>query len=103
MGKTKQAIKSLQLRKAHIVFHFACFWYQDDIESLAGKILTNSPHVRIVESIQGADRENIRFVWHEKYYFTLNFDCYSQSCWVEGEDEISNQQLKDLMTALNVL
>jgi len=103
MDKSKQVIASIQLGDEQIVFHFIEFWYQEDIGSLSVKVLAYLSQVRILETIQGADRENIRFTWQMKYYFSLNFDCYSQSCWLEGEDEESNKQLKHLITDFNVV
>jgi len=103
MEKAQQAIASMQLENSHIAFYFACFWYQEDIEQLTESILTNLSKIQVLETIQGADRENVRFHWHEKFYFVLNFDCYSQSCWLEGEDEKSIEQLKHLMTECKTL
>jgi len=103
MDKSKQVIASIQLGDEQIVFHFIEFWYQEDIGSLSAKVLAYLSQVRILETIQGADRENIRFTWQMKYYFSLNFDCYSQSCWLEGEDDVSKEQLKQLMTEFTVV
>ena len=94
--KAKQAIESIQLGSDHIAFLFACFWYHEDVELLSGKIFNSLSSIRVLEVIEGADRCNTRFVWQEQYYFSLSFDCYSQSCWLEGEDEVSNEQLKRL-------
>jgi hypothetical protein len=94
MLKSQQAIVSIQLGASNITFQFANFWYQDDIECLSSKVIEVLPNIRVIEMIKGADRENIRLVWQEQYYYSLSFDCYSQSCWLEGEDEASNEQLK---------
>lgn len=60
-------------------------WYQEDIASLKSLLINAIGEVTEVEHIIGADRENIRFVW-QTHYFTLNFECVSQSCWIEGDD-----------------
>ena len=44
-------------------------------------------------------QENIRFSW-ENHYFVLNFDCYSQSCWLEGQGSKSTESLANLYSAL---
>ena len=44
-------------------------------------------------------QENIRFSW-ENHYFVLNFDCYSQSCWLEGQGSKSTESLANLYAAL---
>jgi len=103
MLKVNPTIESMHLNNEQLIFSFSGFWYQEDIEQLLQQILANSSKISILETIKGADRENTRFVWHDKFYFALNFDCYSQSCWLEGEDEMSSKQLKQLMEALNIL
>ena len=103
MKKSTQVIESIELSSAHIIIvHFKCFWYQEDIELLSSMLFAKLSKIQVVETIQGADRENTRFVWQTKYHFSLNFDCYSQSCWLEGEDERSNEQLTHLIPALPV-
>ena len=98
----KQMITSIQQENGSIIFHFSCYWYQEDIEILSNKIFDNLPEVTIIENIEGADRVNIRFLWQGKYYYSLNFDYYSQSIWIEGEDETSNTELKAL-TAIHAV
>jgi len=97
MLTSQKKMVSIQLGASNITFIFSDFWYQDDIECLSVQVFENMLEIRVLETIKGADRENIRFVWQEQYYFSLNFDCYSQSCWLEGDDEISSKQLKHLI------
>lgn len=92
----KQEIVSIQQEGDCVVFNFVSSWYQEDIMSLSTKIFESLPTIKIIEKIEGADRVNIRFLWLEKYCFSLNFDYYSQSCWVEGEDDSSKMQLNKL-------
>jgi hypothetical protein len=75
---SKQAIKFIELDNECIIFHFKNFWHQEEIEFLSSKILAKLGQAKVLEIIQGADRENIRFTWKIEYYFSLNFDCYTQ-------------------------
>ncbi len=69
------------------------FWFQEDINTLYLGIFSLLEDVVIKEVISGADRENIRFSWQINYDFILNFDCYSQSCWLAAENELSQDKL----------
>jgi hypothetical protein len=102
MATTQQSVASIQQSDNCVTFKFLCFWYQEDIEFLKAKVFDNLPVITVLEVIEGADRVNIRFVWQNKSYFSLNFDCYSQSCWIEGEDVVSTQQLGSLITSIKV-
>ncbi len=61
-------------------------WYQEDIAYLTQLIFTQLPDVNVIEKQLGADRETYRLNI-EGNYLTLNFDYYSQSCWIEPESE----------------
>jgi hypothetical protein len=63
---------------------FAKDWYQEDVTQLITTILSFLKDHQVLENISGADRENCRFKWRSDY-FILNFECYSQSCWIENE------------------
>ncbi len=76
-------------------------WFQEDIETLIELVFKPLMPVNIQEKILGADRENIRFTWRQ-HYFILNFDYYSQSCWIEGQDDKSNEHLDALYEELKV-
>ncbi len=93
-------IHSVKLGDNCVEIYFEPVWYQEDIKSLQQVIFLSLDNVRIQEKISGADRENIRFVWQEQHYFILNFDCYSQSCWLEGQDEQSSDYLSSAFTVL---
>ena len=99
MVNSKQVLTSFQLERGHVSFTFSCFWYQEDITWLSKQVFSLLPQVNIVETISGADRENIRLSWQGIYHFCLNFDYYSQSCWLEGEDEVSSEKLEILILA----
>jgi len=72
------------------------FWFQEDINKLYQDVFSLLDDIEIKEVISGADRENIRFSWQINYNFILNFDCYSQSCWLEAENELSQAKISML-------
>jgi len=94
-----QSLKSISQQEDHLNVIFNIEWYQDDIEGLINLLFLPIIPYTIQEKIIGADRENIRFSWNEGY-FVLNFDCYSQSCWIEGQDIASTEQLTSLHLAI---
>jgi hypothetical protein len=65
-------------------------------------IFNNLTEVTITENTQGADRSNIRFNY-KTGRFLLNFECYSQSCWVEPEDELSGEFLPQIAKYIKLL
>ena len=90
-----QDIKLIENTPEYLNITFTVSWYQEDIHSLIELMFKPIMPLNIQESISGADRENIRFEWHQ-HRFVVNFDCYSQSCWVEGQDEQSKANLSTL-------
>lgn len=80
----------IQLTSVHIInedslqINFAKNWYQEDIKSFTTFILGHLDAHHVIEVISGADREYCRFEW-QQHYFVLNFECYSESCWIENE------------------
>jgi len=84
----------------HLTVNFEQAWFQEDIDSLSEQLFTMLAGFKIQEKILGADRENIRFCW-QAHYFILNFDCCSQSCWLEGQDEASSNYLDNLYLELS--
>lgn len=95
----QQSIKSLTNQKDHLNVIFHKDWYQENIEELIQLLLFPDMVVIIQEKIIGADRENIRFSWNNGY-FILNFECNSQSCWIEGQDALSTEKLTSLMSLI---
>lgn len=81
---------------------FADDWYQEDIPQLITIILSFLKDHQILESISGADRENCRFMWRTDY-FIINFECYSQSCWIENETTPDIELLNLLKQSLETL
>jgi len=96
---TKQHIKDITQQAEYLTLGFNFSWFQEDIETLTQLVFSFLTSVNIQEKIIGADRENIRFSWQE-HYFILNFDCCSQSCWLEGQDNASTAYLEQLYLTL---
>lgn len=82
-----------------LLLSFDRYWDQDDIKQLKNHIITSLKTAEIIEVITGADRENTRFIWN-KLNFMLNFECYSQSCWIEAEPPVKLDLLLTLQRAL---
>jgi len=82
-------IASINLFEDTLVINWNAQWFQEDIESLIAQLSSNIKDLVIKEKILGADRETLRLQWLNEYALLLHFDYYSQSCWFEGEDEIS--------------
>ncbi len=95
----EQTIENVKKVTNILTISFENTWFQEDIALLAELVFAPLVTVNIQERILGADRENIRFIWQE-HYFILNFDCYSQSCWLEGQDNKSSQYLEILYEEL---
>ncbi|PKI17784.1 DUF3630 family protein [Colwellia sp. 12G3] len=94
-----QSLSSLTYQIDHLNVIFKNDWYQENIDELIELLFLPIQSVVIKEKIIGADRENIRFSW-ENCYFVLNFEYYSQSCWIEGQDSTSTKQLTTLHLAI---
>ena len=92
---TLQSFQSLTYQVDHLNVKFVNDWYQEDINELIVLLCLPIQPIVIQDKIIGADRENIRFSWHD-CYFVLNFDYYSQSCWIEGQDGASSKELMAL-------
>ena len=94
-----QSLESLTYQEEHLNVIFKNDWYQENISQLIDLLFFPIKPVVIQQKIIGADRENIRFSWND-CYFVLNFEYYSQSCWIEGQDGENIQQLMDLYLAM---
>lgn len=86
-----QQLIKVSLQKNVIDIRFQDYWYQEDIENLYNAILSHLEDASLLESTLGADRHNYRILW-SNVYLIINFDCYSQSCWIEAETETEEQQ-----------
>ena len=95
----QMTIQSINYEDDHISIFFDRDWFQEDIVTLRQLILDQISNHQIREIIEGADRENIRFIWLHTD-FILNFDYYSQSCWINTHDEISVPKIQRLFDLL---
>ncbi|TRX55074.1 DUF3630 family protein [Thalassomonas sp. M1454] len=82
-----------------ILISFKKAWDQDDIKELADLVFSKIKSHRIIEHVTGADREYIRFNYHDDYLI-LHFESYSNACWIEAEDQLPSKHLKQLSTVL---
>jgi hypothetical protein len=89
------AIQSFNLTDEIITICFEQDWFQDEISELRQLLLNKIPNHEVKEIIHGADRENIRFKW-QNTVFIMNFDYYSQSCWLNAQDEIGTSKIQPL-------
>lgn len=96
---THITIQSINYTDAQISIIFENSWFQEDILELRQHLLHKIPDLDIKEVITGADRENVRFRWLTAE-FMLNFEYYSQSCWINAQDGMSKIQLKPLFNLL---
>ncbi|KGJ98049.1 DUF3630 family protein [Thalassotalea sp. ND16A] len=85
---------------ALVLINFNFNWHQDDIRDLATNVFSLLPEHRIIEHIVGADREYYRFKFLSEYLI-LHFESYSNSCWLEAEDQLENPALAIIATQLN--
>ncbi|WNC72614.1 DUF3630 family protein [Thalassotalea psychrophila] len=75
-----------------LLISFMQKWDQDDINLLSQCVFKLLPDFQLKEYIQGADREYFRFTFNGEY-LVLQFESYSESCWIEPEDQIDSRAL----------
>jgi hypothetical protein len=92
-------VQSITFFDEKIAIIFDQNWFDEDIIMLRQLLLNTIPYHQVKEVTLGADRENIRFVWLAAE-FVLNFDFYSQSCWICPQDEISTPKIQSLYDLL---
>jgi hypothetical protein len=95
-----QNIMLIENNHEYIDIRFSTDWYQENINDLIELLFDPIMPLNIQERIIGADRVNVRFEW-QQHHFVVNFEFYSQSCWIEGQDELSKQYLLTLYEMLN--
>lgn len=88
-----QQLKTATLENNNLLLiSFTQEWDQDDINLLSQCIFKHLAEHQIKEHIQGADREYFRFTFNGEY-LVLQFESYSESCWIEPEDQIDSSSL----------
>lgn len=95
-------VKRIENKSEYLTIYFSQTWDQDDITILVEQLLAPHSGIKIQEHNLGADREDVRFSW-DNHFFILNFDCYSQSCWIEGQDILGTEHLSALYLALSTM
>jgi len=104
MSQQKHPITAISNIDDQVMISFNEQWFQEDIPLLCQRVFLSLSGYEIKEKTVGADRENIRFIW-ERSEFLLNFDFYSQSCWLSSVDVASQTTMpiirKQLSTVLN--
>ncbi|WDE11737.1 hypothetical protein [Thalassomonas haliotis] len=78
-----------------ITLVFSQYWYQEDIEELAGLVLAGLGNISSKNTVLGADREDIHFYWRNVCY-VLYFESNSQSCWLEAESREDHALLAEM-------
>jgi len=58
-------------------------WSQDELDLLITQFFLQYSCFEQGERVLGADREVVYFLWQD-YRFSLNFECYSESIWMEA-------------------
>ncbi|WP_181901784.1 DUF3630 family protein [Thalassotalea euphylliae] len=92
-------VSAVFLRDDHLDIRFDGEFDEEDFDIATEVVLSQLTQVSILEKIPGADRHNVRFraqVAEDFGYFVLNFEVYSQSCWLEPES-IDEQPLLELI------
>ena len=80
-------IKNIELNDSLILITFVQLWDQDDIEQLAQMVLAKIANHQLLETVIGADRQYYRIRVNDEY-LVLHFESYSNSCWLEAEDQL---------------
>lgn len=90
----------MNLFENNITITFTDEWFQEDINALSLLILSKIANHTLTEKVIGADREHWRFSWQTSE-FILNFDYYSQSCWISANDIVSQMSVLALKKSLS--
>jgi len=79
----KQIFISESLVDSVITLSYRQDWSQDELDLLIKQFFLQYSCFEQGERVLGADREIVYFLWQE-YRLTLNFECYSESIWIEA-------------------
>lgn len=90
-------IAALEQQQRLLLITFDHEWDQDDIAQLSDIVLQQLNHeaaqdLHVIEHVKGADREYFRIRFQQDYLI-LQFESYSNSCWIEPEDQLEIQTL----------
>ncbi|QDP02631.1 DUF3630 family protein [Thalassotalea sp. PS06] len=84
-----------------ILLRFGNDWDQEDISEMITRIFERIANANVAEHVTGADREYLRFRCNN-HHFLLQFETYSNACWIEAEDEFSEPGIAELFKQLSV-
>jgi len=108
IGTIMQALKNVQIKsmslfeQRSLLINFNQEWFQENINQLKEYLLEQCSNIKELEVTIGADRAYIRFEY-QRDFFTFQFECNSQSAWIEAEDETSRKTLPQLFSELDVI
>lgn len=92
-------IQTINFSNNQITVIFKQSWFQEDINTLHQLLLGNISDLSTKEVIIGADLEHIRFQW-QGTEFTLHFEYYSQSCWLDTQEPKCQTEITSLFNLL---
>jgi hypothetical protein len=90
----------IELTSIAIVFTYQAPWQQDDVDVLIDHFFNQYALLDKKDHSQGADIESVRFTWNNND-FTLFFECYSDSIWIDSTECNSPELLSLLFQVLN--
>ncbi|GLX78414.1 hypothetical protein tinsulaeT_17540 [Thalassotalea insulae] len=96
---TKFIIKCNELIDSNIILTCNQNWSQEDIALIVEQFFHQYPQCQWVESLEGADRVVARLLWQQNH-FQLNFECYSESIWLDSEDEMAQMNIESFYAVL---
>ena len=100
-----QAIENLKINSVELIdgaiiqIALNCDWPQESTAKIAKLVVTQANGAAEFEHILGADRESFRIQWRQQF-FSLHFECYSQSCWLEADEAASQELIYELYAQL---
>lgn len=89
-----------ELTTTSVIINCDFDWSQDDLPLMIAQYFQQYPYLKKVEWSQGADLEAVRFKW-QHHDFSINFECYSQSVWLECPEQNGAALLADLYHNMN--
>ena len=84
-----------ELTVSAIIMEVDLNWSQDDLPNIIEHYFQQYTLFDKIEWSKGADLESVRFKW-QQHDFSINFECYSQSVWLECPEHNG----AELLTAL---
>lgn len=76
------------------------YWFFEDIKTMTEYLFSLIDDIKTTEVMTGADRKSVRFMWR-KAHCIIHFECYSQSCWIEAQENNNECLLLNLETTIH--